>query len=154
MRTEFAQYYRTKIEIYSKFLKRTIFLDECKISQPGKVNKQNCRICGSERHQQVNKTSYKSFSVMIWCVFLQKEIIKPFFKNENITGQSCKRFLRYHVIPLLPRLSGRYDISTAWCSSLLCHCCKAVLTKNASKPLDRDIKHDSLTSTFARLNYL
>lgn len=101
-RIEFAQYCRNELGNESGYLKRIVFSDECKFSLSGQVNKQNCRIWGSERPQQVYEAPNNAPSVMVWCALSKNEIIGPyFFENENVTGQSYKRMLRYYVFPRL-----------------------------------------------------
>ena len=53
----------------------------------GSVNKQNFRICESERPNEVSETLQNSPSVMVWCALSKKEVIGPyFFEDGNVTG--------------------------------------------------------------------
>ncbi len=68
------------------------------------MNKQNCRIWGIERPNEVYETLQNSQSIMIWCSSSRNEIIGPYlFKNENVTSRTYKRMLLYF---LLPKLEG------------------------------------------------
>lgn len=97
-RISFAQYCRAQLRENPGYLKRIVFSDECHFSLSGHVNSQNCRIWGSERPKQVYETLQGAPSVMVWCGITAKEIIGPyFFDNENVTGDSYKKMLRYFV---------------------------------------------------------
>ena len=101
-RLNFAQYCRRELRRDTGYLERIIFSDECKFSLSGKVNKQNFRIWGTERPNEVYETLHNSPSVLIWCTMSKTEIIGPyFFENENVTGSSYKRMLRYFLFPRL-----------------------------------------------------
>ena len=101
-RINFARYCRAELRFDSEFLKRVVFTDECKFSLSGFVNKQNCRIWGSERPNEVYQTPHNSPSVMVWCGVSKNEIIGPyFFGNETVTGESYKKLLRYYAFPKL-----------------------------------------------------
>ncbi len=77
-----------------------------KFSLPGTVNKQNCRIWGTERPNQVYETLHNSPSVMVWCAMSKSGVIGPyFFENENVTGSTYKRMLRYFLFPKLQNYS-------------------------------------------------
>ena len=59
-RLRFAQYCRRELRNDPRFLERIVFSDECKFSLCGKVNKENCRIRGSERPNEVYETLHYS----------------------------------------------------------------------------------------------
>ena len=99
-RIRFAQSCRRELRNDAGYLNRIVFSDECKFSLSGVVNKQNCRIWGTERPNEVYETLHNSPSVMVWCALSQNEIIGPyFFENENVTGSTYKRMLRYFLFP-------------------------------------------------------
>ena len=100
-----------KMELFILLLQRTVLLNypavaffsnemfplmSASFHSQGRVNKQNCRIWGTEPMNQVNKVLQHSPSVMVWCVVSKYEIIGPyFFENENVTLHSNKRMLQY-----------------------------------------------------------
>ncbi len=101
-RFNFAQNCRTELRNDGGYLERIIFSDECKFSLSGKVNKQNCRIWGTERPNQVYETLHNSSSVMVWCAMSKSPVTGPYlFENENVTGSTYKRMLLYFLFPKL-----------------------------------------------------
>ena len=64
--------------------KRIIISDKAHFDPGGYVNKQNCRIWGTENpHAYIEKPMYPK-RVTVWCGFWSKGIIEPFFfKNEQ-----------------------------------------------------------------------
>jgi len=101
-RIQFAQFCREQLNEDSGYLRRIIFSDECSFSLSGGVNKQNCRIWGTERPSTVYESPQSSASIMVWCALSKKEIIGPyFFENESVTGETYKRMLRYFFFPKL-----------------------------------------------------
>ena len=78
------------------------YSEKPKFSLSGLVNKQICRIWGSERPNEVYETFQNSSSVMVWCTSSKKKIIGPyFFEDGNVTGSRCKRMLRHFLLPEL-----------------------------------------------------
>ena len=99
-RFNFAQDCRTDLENDAWYIERIIFPDECKLFLPGKVNKQNCRIRGTERPNQVYETLHNSASVIVWCTMSKSGVICSYFsEDENVTGSTYKRMLRYFCFP-------------------------------------------------------
>ena len=99
-RLTFVQRIHQKIIEDPEFLNKIIFSDECSISLEGGVNKQNCRIWGSERPDTVYQSPQSAQSIMVWCALSKKEIIGPyFFENETVNQYSYKRMLRYFFFP-------------------------------------------------------
>ena len=68
--------------------KKIIFSDEAHFDLGGYVNKQNCRIWGTENSQATGteKPTYPK-RVTFWCGFWSRGIIKPFF-FENEQGEA------------------------------------------------------------------
>ena len=64
--------------------KRIIFSDEAHFDLGGYVNKQNCRMWGTENpHAYIGKPTQPK-RVTVWCGFQSKGIIGPlFFENEQ-----------------------------------------------------------------------
>ncbi len=101
-RLHFALHCWRKLRNDARFLERRIFSDDCKFTLCGNVNKNNCRIWGSERPNEVAWDIRKLMSIMICCAVSKNEIVGLyFFENENITGRTCKRMVRYFLLPKL-----------------------------------------------------
>ena len=101
-RLNFAQFLQAELVEDSHYLERIVFSDECSFSLGGAVNKQNCRIWGSERPDTVYESPQSTQSIMVWCALSKNEVIGPyFFENGNVTGDSYKRMLRYYLFPKL-----------------------------------------------------
>ena len=68
------------------FGKKIVFSDEPHFDLGGYVNKQNCRIWGTENpHAYIEKPTHPK-RVTFWCGFWSRGIIGPFF-NENEQGE-------------------------------------------------------------------
>lgn len=52
-RVAITQLYKKKLQENLNFSKHIAFLDECRFLLQGAANKQNCRICGSQRPETV-----------------------------------------------------------------------------------------------------
>ena len=67
--------------------KKIIFSDEAHFDLGGYLNKQNCRIWGTENpHEYIEKSTH-SKCVTVWCGFWYRGIIGPFF-FENEQGKA------------------------------------------------------------------
>ena len=66
------------------FGKKVIFSDEARFDLGGYVNKQNCRIWGTENpHAYIEMTTHPK-RVTVWCGYWSRGIIGPiFFENEQ-----------------------------------------------------------------------
>ena len=101
-RVKFVRDCRRELRKNAGYLKRIAISDECKFSLSRNVNKQNCRIWGSERPNEVYETLHNFSSIMVWCALSESEEIgRYFFENENVTGSTYKRMLRYFLFPKL-----------------------------------------------------
>jgi len=99
-RLNFAQLCQTNMLENSAYLESIVFSDECSVSLGGAVNKQNCRIWGTERPDTVYQSPQSTQSIMVWCAMSRHEVIGPyFFENGNVTGNSYKKMLRYFFFP-------------------------------------------------------
>ena len=79
---------RDQLTEYTDFgKKKIIFSDEAYFDLGGYVNKQNCRIWGTENpHAYIEKPTHPK-RVTVWCGFWPRVIIAPFF-FENEQGQA------------------------------------------------------------------
>ena len=126
-RVHFAHSCLSKLTEDAGYLKRIIYSDECSFSLSGDVNKQNCRIWGTERPQEVYEVPQGAHSIMVWCAISSRGIIGPyFFENVSVTGESYKNMLRYFFFPKLRDYPPGRDFSTGWRSTSLCYSCAPV----------------------------
>ena len=74
---------------------KNIFLDEAHFDLGGYVNKQNCRIWGTENPHAYIETPTHPKRVTVWCGFWSRGIAGPFF-FENEQGEAvtvnCDRY--------------------------------------------------------------
>ena len=97
-----AQFFRRELRNDAGDLESIVFSDECKFSLSGSVNKQNCRIWGSERPKEVYETIQNSPQVMVWSTLSKKGIVGPYFSEDgNVAWSRYKRTLRYFLLPKL-----------------------------------------------------
>ena len=68
-----------------EFHQKTIMSDEVHFHLVGYVNKQNCRIQGSENPKMIIEKPLYSQRVTVWCGFWARGIIGPYF-FENKAG--------------------------------------------------------------------
>ena len=102
-RIQYADHCLAQLEIDSDYLRNIIYSDKCSFSLSGGVNKQTCRIGGSERPQEVYEVPQGAELLMVWCAISERDIIGPyFFEDRSINGERYKRMLRYFSYPSLP----------------------------------------------------
>ncbi|VVC43070.1 Hypothetical protein CINCED_3A003523 [Cinara cedri] len=76
------------------FASKIIFSDEAHFHTNGFVNKQNCRLWGTENPQQIKQCQMHPERVTVWCGFLSRGVIGPYFfqnKYENTITVTGKR---------------------------------------------------------------
>ena len=80
----FAKWACDRLTEDADFAKKIIFSDEAHFDLGGYVNKQNCRIWGTENpHAYIEKPIHPK-RVTVWCGFWSRGIIGPFFfENEQ-----------------------------------------------------------------------
>ena len=111
--------------------KKIIFSDEAHFDLGGYVNKQNCRIWGTENpHAYIEKPTYPR-RVTIWCGFWARGIIGPFF-FENEPGEAITvngdRY-RAMLYEFLFTKTEEEDIGNIWFQQdgATCHIAEATL---------------------------
>ena len=76
------------------FLENIIFSDEAISHLHGKVNKQNCRIWGTETPSEYHEEPLHSEKVVVWLCLWSGGWIGPFFFSDSVTGESYLEMLR------------------------------------------------------------
>ncbi|CAK9833058.1 hypothetical protein ANTRET_LOCUS9796 [Anthophora retusa] len=79
MRFRFAQWAEDRLIEDEHFYRKIIFSDEAHFHLGGYVNKQNCRIWGSENPHVIVEKPMHPQRVTVWCGFWSGGIIGPFF---------------------------------------------------------------------------
>lgn len=75
----------------SKILKQRAIFDECSFSSQGAINKQNCKIRGSQCPKTVHESPQSSAMLIVCCAIFKNEVIGPnFFDDGNETGDRYK----------------------------------------------------------------
>ena len=76
MHFRFAKWAYYRLTEVADFGKKIIFSDETHFDLGGYVNKQNCRICGTENpHEYIEKPMHPK-RITVWCRFCSKGIIE------------------------------------------------------------------------------
>lgn len=116
MRFRFAQWAEDRLAEDKHFHRKIVFSDEAHFHIGGYVNKQNCRIWGSENpHVTIEKPMY-SQKVRVWCGFWSGDIIGPFFfENEQgaavrVNGERYRAMLNEFLFPKVEE----YDMDDNW----------------------------------------
>ena len=80
-----------RFRFFADFVKKITFSDKVRFDLFGYVNKQNCRIWGPEiSHTYIEKPMH-SKRVIVWCAFWSRDIIRPFFfENEQGVDDTVK----------------------------------------------------------------
>jgi len=86
-RRTFANWILEHQQIDGDFSKKIIFSDEAHFQLNGYVNKQNCRIWGTENPQVIQQLSMHPPRVTVWCGFWVGGVIGPYF-FENAAGNA------------------------------------------------------------------
>ena len=110
---------------------KIIFADEAHFDLGGYVNKQNCRIWGTENpHAYIENPTYTK-CVTVWCGFQSNGIIEPFF-FENEQGEAViVNNDRYRAMlnEFLFKKIEEEDIGNIWfqLDGAMCHTAEAIL---------------------------
>jgi len=78
-----------------------LFTDEAQFNRDGLNNTHNSHVWADENPHATVETNFQlCFSVNVWCVVLDDQLIGPFFLEGRLTGEAYLRFLQKE----LPRL--------------------------------------------------
>ena len=115
-RREFAAWALERLDEDKHFFEKIIFSDEANFYLGGYVNKQNCRIWGSENPNAVEQKPMRPEKVNVWCGLWFGGIIGPyFFENDEgkfvtVNEARYKEMLEYF---LWSELEGK-DLHDKW----------------------------------------
>jgi hypothetical protein len=80
------------------------FSDESTFHISGRVHKQNCRIWGYEKPNEVHEVERDSPKVNVWCAMSSNCIIGPyFFDYDTVDGEDYLKMLKEYFYPILVR---------------------------------------------------
>ena len=80
------------------FHRKIIFSDEAHFHLGGHVNKQNCRIWGSENPRIIAEKPFHHQCVTVWCGFWIGDVIGPYFFENEAGATVTVNGLRYRAM--------------------------------------------------------
>lgn len=89
------------------FRSKIFFSDEANFYVDGFVNKQNCRIWGSEKPRPNEEQPTSEVKVTVWCAIWAKSVIRPYFFEDKRGNPVSVNSLRYQQMLnsfLMPKL--------------------------------------------------
>lgn len=116
LRFRFARWANEKLHDDVDFAQKIIFSDEAHFHLGGYVNKQNCRIWGSENPHVVLQKPMHPLRVTVWCGLWSGGIIGPyFFQNEDgatitVNGDTYRTMITDFFVPALHGI----DVNDVW----------------------------------------
>ena len=96
-RIEFCEWGMQMVQDEPSFLGNLIFSDEAIFHLTGHVNKQNCRIWGTEEPSDVFEKPLHSEKVIVWLAMWSGGLIGPFFFTTTVTGESYLEMLQTRI---------------------------------------------------------
>lgn len=106
-RREFTDWILEQQEVNADFADKIIFSDEAHFHVDGCVNRQNCRIWGSENPRTIHEKAMHPQRVTVWCALWSGGIIGPFFfENEagdavTVNGERYRAMITQFFVPQL-----------------------------------------------------
>ena len=87
-RRRYVEWVLEQQAVDGNFSNKIFFSDEAHFTLGGYVNKQNCRIWGSENPQVIEERPLHPEKITVWCALWSKGVIGPyFFENGNGTPE-------------------------------------------------------------------
>lgn len=115
-RRQFCEWISRMEQENEGFAKRIIFSDEAHFHLNGFVNKQNCRIWGSENPRVIQEREMHPQRVTVWCGIWSGGLIGPFFFEDEEGNAVTVNGVRYRAMLsnfLWPRLD-EMNIENLW----------------------------------------
>ncbi|CAI6366289.1 unnamed protein product [Macrosiphum euphorbiae] len=94
-RRQFVEWFHNMQVEDADFAMKIIFSDEAHFHMSGFVNKQNCRLWGTENPQQIEQRQMHPERVTVWCGFWSGGVIGPYFfqdEYENTVTVNGERY--------------------------------------------------------------
>lgn len=96
IRRAFAGWALNQLDEDDQFFKKIIFSDEAHFHLNGYVNKQNCRIWGSENPHALEQLPMHPLKVTVWCGLWNGGVIGPYFFENDAGERVTVNGQRYH----------------------------------------------------------
>lgn len=96
IRRAFAGWALNQLDEDDQFFKKIIFSDEAHFHLNGYVNKQNCRIWGSENPHALVQLPMHPLKVTVWCGLWNGGVIGPYFFENDAGERVTVNGQRYH----------------------------------------------------------
>ncbi|CAK9826872.1 hypothetical protein ANTRET_LOCUS4642 [Anthophora retusa] len=91
----------------NNFIHRLIMSDEAHFHLNGFVNRQNCRVWGTENPRAVHQRQLHPIKCTVWCAVTSQQIIGPYFFEDNngnavsVTGERYRHMLENFLRPAI-----------------------------------------------------
>ncbi|CAK9811660.1 Transposable element Tc3 transposase [Anthophora quadrimaculata] len=106
----FANWALEKLQVDDSFGRKIILSDEAHFFLNGFVNKQNCRIWGTENLRTIQQQVMYPQKVTVWCGFCAGGVIGPYFFEATVNGQRYR-----HVITTFFRVKlNNMNVDDMW----------------------------------------
>lgn len=136
-RLRFANWAEDRLAEDGEFYRKIIFSDEAHFHLGGYVNKQNCRIWGTENPHVVEEKPIHPQRVTVWCGFWSGGIIGPFFFENDEGAAVTVNGERYRAM-LTDWFFGQmeeYDLDDIWFQQDGATCHTAHATVDVLRPI-------------------
>lgn len=110
-RREFVDWILERQEVDPDFPKKIIFSDEAHFHLDGYVNKQNCRIWGTENPRVIVEKQLYPRRVTVWCGFWYGGVIGPYFFEDDaenaltVNGERYREMITHFLWPQLNNMN-------------------------------------------------
>lgn len=146
-RRQFVDWVLRKRQEDDSFAQNIIFSDEAHFLLNGFVNKQNCRIWGSENPRVINEREMYAQRVTVWCGFWSGGVIGPYFFEDQegravtVNGDRYRTMIREF---LWPHLDGM-NTDELWFQQdgATCHAARETIALLRERFQDRVISRNS-----------
>lgn len=104
-RLQYCEIVEEKLTNDPNFLRKICFSNESCFFLDGKVNTQNCRYWSLENPRELreSKSQYpQKFNA--WAGIFRRQIVGPFFYQENLNGENYLRMLTEQIVPALRQI--------------------------------------------------
>ena len=101
-----------KIDDDERFSQHVLFTDEATFHVNGCVNRDNCRIRGSQQSNEIVEYDRCSPKVNVWCGLMHDQVIGSFFFIEQtITGHVYLDMLEQYVFPQAEQIEEENNVT-------------------------------------------